>query len=137
MDLYRKLPARRGSFDYQTGLGSDRDPSNPSFAEATFSRKTDKASPDLFKQAVHGQSLGEATIHFLQTAAGDKTQVYLEYVLGDPIISSYSISSGGERPTESFSLNFVKVSKKYTAFSGAKVGDQPEFKWDLALNKTY
>ncbi len=121
----------------QTGLGSDRDPSNPAFAEATFSRKTDKASPDLFKQAVHGQSLGEATIHFLQTAAGDKTQVYLEYVLGDPIISSYSISSGGERPTESFSLNFVKVSKKYTAFSGAKVGDQPEFKWDLALNKTY
>lgn len=120
-----------------TGLGSDRDPSNPSFSEATFHRSTDKASPDLFKQAVHGQSLGEAKIHFLQTAAGDKTQTYLEYVLGEPIISSYSISSGGERPTESFSLNFVKISKKYTAFSGSKVGDQPEFKWDLALNKTY
>jgi type VI secretion system secreted protein Hcp len=121
----------------QTGSGSDRDPSNPSFSEATFSRSTDKASPDLFKQAVHGQSLGLATIHFLQTAAGDKTQVYLEYILGEPIISSYSISSGGERPTESFALNFVKISKKYTAFSGAKVGDQPEFKWDLAMNKTY
>ena len=70
-------------------------------------------------------------------AEADKEQVYLEYILGDPIVSSYSISSGGDRPSESFSLNFVKISKKYTAFTGAKVGDQPEFKWDLALNKTY
>ena len=121
-----------------TGRGSDRDTSNPSFSEATFHRSTDKASPDLFKQATHGVSLGEATIHFLQVGAGDKTQTYLEYVLGEPIISSYSISSGGDRPTESFSINFVKIHKKYTAFSkGAKAGEQPEFKWDLATNKTY
>ncbi len=121
-----------------TGRGSDRDTSNPAFSEVTISRQTDKASPDLFNQAVHGVSLGEATIHFLQVGAGDKTQVYLEFVLGEPIISSYSISSGGDRPSESFAVNFVKIHKKYTAHSkGAKVGDQPEFKWDLALNKTY
>ena len=121
----------------QSGRGSDRDTSNPSFSEATFSRSTDKASPDLFFQAVCGKSLGEAKIHFTQKAEADKEQIYLEFILGEPIVSSYSISSGGDRPTESFSLNFVKISKKYTAFSGSKVGDQPEFKWDLAMNKTY
>ena len=120
-----------------SGRGSDRDTSNPSFSEATFHRATDKASPDLFFQAVCGKSLGEAKIHFTQKAEADKEQVYLEYILGDPIISSYSISSGGDRPSESFSINFVKISKKYTAFSGAKVGDQPEKKWDLVANKSY
>ena len=121
-----------------TGRGGDRDTSNPSFSEVTISRSTDKASPDLFNQAVHGVSLGEAKIHFLQVGANDKTQTYLEFTLGEPIISSYSISSGGDRPTESFSINFVKIHKKYTAFSkGAKAGEQPEFKWDLATNKTY
>jgi len=120
-----------------SGRGSDRDTSNPSFSEATFSRSTDKASPDLFFQAVAGKSLGEAKIHFTQKAEADKEQIYLEFILGDPIVSSYSISSGGDRPTESFSLNFVKISKKYTAFSGSKVGDQPEKKWDLVANKSY
>ena len=120
-----------------SGRGSDRDTSNPSFSECTFNRATDKASPDLFFQAVCGKSLGTATIHFTQKAEADKEQVYLEYILGDPIISAYSISSGGDRPSESFSLNFVKISKKYTAFSGSKVGDQPEKKWDLVANKSY
>ena len=70
--------------------------------------------------------------------AGDKTQIYMEFILGEPIISSYSLSSGGDRPTESFAINFVKFHTKYTAHAkGAKVGDQPEFNWDLALNKTY
>ena len=120
-----------------TGSGSDRDTSNPNFSEATFNRATDKASPDLFFQAICGKSLGEAKIHFTQKAEADKEQVYLEFTLGDPIVSSYSLSSGGDRPTESFALNFVKISKKYTAFSGAKVGDQPEKKWDLVANKSY
>ena len=122
----------------QAGRGGDRDTSNPSFSEATFSRATDKASPELFMQAVSGKSLGNATIHFLQVSGADKPdQVYLEFTLGDSIVSSYSISSGGDRPSESFSLNFVKISKKYTAFSGASKGAEIEKKWDLVANKTF
>jgi len=121
-----------------SGRGGDRDTSNPSFSEATFARSTDKASPELFMQSVCGKSLGKATIHFTQTAGSDKPeQIYLSYELGDPIVSSYSISSGGDRPSESFSLNFVKISKKYIAFSGSKVGAEIEKKWDLVANKTY
>lgn len=121
-----------------SGHGSDRDTSNPSFSEATFSRGTDKASPEIFAQAIYGKSLGPATVDFVQVAGADKPeQVYLQFELGDAIVSSYSISSGGDRPTESFTLNFVKIRKKYTAFSGAKVLADSEKKWDIVANKTY
>lgn len=121
-----------------SGRGSDRDTSNPSFSEATFSRGTDKASPELFFQAIHGKSLGPATIDFVQTAGADKPeQVYLQFELGDAIVSSYSISSGGERPTESFSLNFVKIRKKYCQFSGKDLKTDSEKKWDIVANASY
>lgn len=122
----------------QAGGGGDRDTSNPSFSEATFSRGTDKASPELFMQAVCGKSLGVAHIHFLQTGGADKKeQVYLKYELSDAIVSSYSISSGGDRPSESFSLNFTKISKQYDAFSGGKVTTGTAKKWDLAKNQVF
>src|SRR5215475_12372948 len=75
---------------------ADRDTSNPSFSELTLSKPTDIASPELFMQAVCGKSLGLAEVHFLQTGGADKKeQVYLKIDLTDPIISSYSVSSGG------------------------------------------
>jgi type VI secretion system secreted protein Hcp len=121
-----------------TGRGGDRDTSNPSFSEITISRATDKASPIIFGQAVHGVSLGEAIIHFLQVGEKDKTRIYLEYVLSEPIVSSYSVSSGGDRPTETFSITFTKIKEKYTEFfQGGKTGEQTEFGWDLALNQTW
>src|SRR5262249_49890033 len=121
-----------------SGKGSDRDTSNPSFSEATFSRGSDKASPELFAQAIYGKSLGPATIDFVNVGGPDEPEkVYLQFELGDAIVSSYSISSGGDRPTESFSLNFVKIRKKFVAFDGGKVDTQSEKKWDIVANKTY
>ena len=119
-----------------SGGGKDRDTSNPSFSEITLTKSSDMASSDLYYQAVCGQSLGKAEIHFLQTA-GEATQVYLKYELTDAIVSSYSISSGGERPTESFSLNFTKITKQYDAFSGDKKATGTPKKWDLMANKPF
>jgi len=116
------------------GSGNDRDTSNPSFSEVTFSRDTDVASQELFMQACGGVSLGKAEIHFIQTA-GKKNQVYLEYELDDPIISSYSVSSGGERPSESFSVNYTKIKKIYNAFSGETVVKGKAKGWDLVKNE--
>jgi len=118
------------------GAGADRDTSNPSFSEVTFSRETDVASQELFMQAICGKSLGKAEIHFIQTA-GKKNQVYLEYELDDPIISSYSVSSGGERPSESISVNFTKIKKTYNAFSGETVIKGKAKGWDLAKNEEW
>ena len=121
-----------------TGSGSDRDTSNPSFSEATFSRGSDRASPELFMQAIAGKSLGKAEVHFLQTGGVDsKGQVYLKYELEDAIVTNYSISSGGERPSESFSLHFNKISMQYDTFTGAEKKAGTPKKWNLVMQQTY
>lgn len=121
-----------------SGGGADRETSNPSFSEITLSKSTDIASADLFMQAVCGKSLGKAEIHFLQTGGADKKQqVYLKIELTDAIVSSYSASSGGDRPSESFSLNFTQISYQYDAFSGDKITTGTAKKWDLAKNATF
>lgn len=121
-----------------SGGGKDRDTSNPSFSEITLTKSTDIASADLFLQAVCGKSLGKAELHWVQTGGSDKKQqVYLKIELEEAIVSSYSISSGGDRPTESLSLNFTKISYQYDAFSGDKVTTGTAKKWDLKANATY
>jgi len=121
-----------------SGGGADRETSNPSFSEITLTKSTDIASADLFMQAVCGKSLGKAEIHFLQTGGADKKQqVFLKIELTDAIVSSYSASSGGDRPSESFSLNFTQISYQYDAFSGEKVTTGTAKKWDLAKNATF
>lgn len=121
-----------------SGGGTDRDTSNPSFSEISLTKATDIASADLFMQAVCGKSLGKAELHFLQTGGQDKKQqVFLTIELDSPIISSYSVSSGGERPTETFSINFTKISYKYDSFSGDSVKTGTPKKWDLEANAVY
>jgi type VI secretion system secreted protein Hcp len=121
-----------------SGGGADRETSNPSFSELTLTKTTDISSADLFMQAVCGKSLGKAEIHFLQTGGADKKQqVYLTIELTDAIVSSYSTSSGGDRPSESISLNFTQISYKYDAFSGDNIVTGTPKKWDLTKNATF
>ncbi|HSY29904.1 MAG TPA: type VI secretion system tube protein Hcp [Burkholderiaceae bacterium] len=121
-----------------SGGGADRETSNPSFSEFTLTKSTDIASADLFMQAVCGKSLGQAQIDFIQTGGADKKQqVYMTLLLEEAIVSAYSASSGGDRPHESLSLNFVKISYVYNAFSGGKVTTGTPKNWDLTKNATY
>ncbi|OON63019.1 hypothetical protein B0920_06260 [Massilia sp. KIM] len=121
-----------------SGGGADRDTSNPSFSEISLSKATDIASADLFMQAVCGKALGKAEIHFIHTGGADKKeQVFLKMELDEAIVSSYSVSSGGERPSETFSINFTKISYQYDSFTGDKVVTGTAKKWDLEKNATY
>lgn len=121
-----------------SGGGTDRETSNPSFSEVSLTKSMDKASVDLMMQAVCGKSLGKATIHFIQTGGTDaKGQEYLELQLHDAIVSSYSTSSGGERPSESFAINFSKFQMKYNTFTKGGTVSAGELKgWDLMKNET-
>jgi type VI secretion system secreted protein Hcp len=119
-----------------SGTGKDRDTSNPSFSEVTITKSMDIASTEIWRQAICGKSLGTAKIHFIQTAGSDsKVQVYYEIELGEAIISGYSASSGGDRPTESVSINFNKITTKYSTFGEGTAPVVGELKsWDLKLN---
>ncbi len=122
-----------------SGGGTDRETSNPSFSEITLSKTMDKASTELMMQATCGKSLGEATIHFIQTGGADaKGQHFLEYKLEEAIISSYSVSSGGDRPTEDISINFNGFKMTYNTFKDGNISEKGAEKgWDLSKNEAF
>lgn len=120
----------------QAGGSSKREVSSPSVSEVSMSRTSDQASPELFFQACGGVSLGTCTVHLLQVVE-NKPKVFVTILLEEAMISSYSVSSGGDTPSESFAVNFTKVSFQYDTFDGKKVVTGTPKKWDLAKNVTY
>lgn len=120
-----------------SGVGTDRDTSNPSFSEISIAKSMDVASAQLMLEAACGKSLDKATFHFIQTAGKDATgQHYLEVVLEKPILSSYSMSSGGERPNESISINYIAITMQYNQYEeGGTVKDGKPKGYDLKTNK--
>jgi type VI secretion system secreted protein Hcp len=69
----------------------------------------DKASPLLMLAAAQGTNLGTVTLGVRKAGA---TFDYLSFQLSNVVISRHSISSGGDRPTESLSINYTKVEFK-------------------------
>lgn len=120
----------------QSGGSAKRESSSPSVSEVTFSRSSDMASPELFFQACGGVSLGTCTVHILQVVE-NKPQVFVTILLEESMISSYSLSSGGDNPTDAVSVNFTKISYQYDTFDGKKVTTGTAKKWDLSQNKSY
>jgi type VI secretion system secreted protein Hcp len=91
-----------------TGSQKDRDASAPSFSEIVLSKSQDEASLKLFEASFGGSEAQDAEIHFVRTE-NKGVDVYLKYKLTDVLISGYSVSSGGDRPSESISLNYSKI----------------------------
>lgn len=94
------------------GSSADRESSAPSVSEVTVTKAQDVASVGLLTEAYQGDGV-TVTIEFTRTNK-DKQDVYLSFELTNTMISGYSTSSGGDRPSESLSLNFTKVMFKST-----------------------
>jgi type VI secretion system secreted protein Hcp len=91
-----------------TGGSSDREASTPSVSEIVVTKPTDSSSPLFLKEALAGTAGKTVQIDFCSGHGGNQTP-YLQYTLTNTLVSKYSISSGGDRPTESISLNFEKI----------------------------
>ena len=89
---------------------------NVAISDLVITKIVDKSSPKLLDQALNGAPAPEVDIFFV---APNATQPYLEIVLNNVLISGYSMSSGGDRPTESLTLNFTKVQFLYSAPNAA------------------
>lgn len=118
------------------GFGNaQRETSLPSFSEMVFTKSFDSASNDIATCCSRGFSLDLVKIHFVKNA-GEGVLEYLTYELTNAIISGYSVSSGGETPTESISLNYTKIKSKYTAQATDHSAATPhEFEYDIAKQK--
>jgi type VI secretion system secreted protein Hcp len=94
------------------GGGSKREASAPSVSEITVTKTMDKSSQLLFKEAYGGKAV-EVKIDITQTDNKGTHVAFQKYILTDTLVSGYSVSTGGDRPSESFSLNFTKIDSEY------------------------
>lgn len=106
-----------------TGGSSDRESSAPSVSEIVVTKPTDIATVKMLDEALEGEGV-DVTIDFCKTDKG-KLNVYLSYTLNNTMISGYSISSGGDRPQESLSFNFTKVSCTDVSLGSKNEDGQP------------
>jgi type VI secretion system secreted protein Hcp len=115
-----------GSLQWGVGRGisagvggtSKREASAPSVSEITVSKTLDAFSPIALKEAIGGKGV-TVKLDITRTDADGKHHAFQKYILTNVMISGYSVSSGGDRPSESLSLNFTKFDSEYV-----KIDDQ-------------
>ncbi len=113
--------------------GGDRTTSEPSVSEISISKKVDKASEDLLKALLKGDPLGQVVISFT-AASGGEAVAYLTLTLAEVLVSGLSVSSGGDFPNESVSLNFSKLEWSFTGRGDDQKGDPTRLSYDLKEN---
>ena len=97
-----------------TGGSGKREASAPNISEITVTKHMDSTSPKLAQEALIGKAVA-AHIELVET--GDaKLETFLTVNLTNTLISGYSFSSGGDRPSESLSLNFTKIEVIYQGY---------------------
>ncbi|MGQ3214236.1 MAG: Hcp family type VI secretion system effector [Shinella sp.] len=117
------------------GGSTNREASQPSISEVVVTKSLDAASSKLFTESVTGNAGKKVEIHLVST--GNPGNTYVEYVLTNGLVSGYSVSSGGDRPSESISINFTKIEFKFTPFdNGNKAGTPVTVNYDLSLAKS-
>lgn len=103
------------SFQYGVGRavssgsgGNTRESSAPNISEIVVTKHFDKSSAKLYQDSVAGTFDTKVEIK-MNTTTKNKTETFLTFELSDCGVSSYSLSSGGDAPMESLSLNFIKI----------------------------
>jgi type VI secretion system secreted protein Hcp len=98
-----------------THVGGGGGAGRANVSDLSFVHSVDLATPNLLKNCFIGKHIGSATLT-QRKAGGDKSLPFLAIKMTDVIISSVSSGGsdgGGERPTESVSLNFAQVEFTY------------------------
>ena len=118
-----------------TAKGVNREASAPSVSEIVVTKVTDGASCKLFQASLFGEGK-DVQIDFCKTDK-DKLEAYLTLTLENTLVSSYSTSSGGDRPSESISLNYLTIEYKNIGMGAANDTGSPEATtWDLSKAKS-
>ena len=118
-----------------TGASSDRESSAPSISEVVVTKSQDIASVGLLTEGYQGDGV-PVKFDFCRTNK-DKMDVYMQINLENVMISGFSTSSGGDRPSESISLNFTAVEYKGTQMKAdGSGGENANIKYDVGLAKT-
>jgi len=122
-----------GAFSSGGGGGSGK----VALQDFNFVKKTDKASPNLFKACCTGEHIKTATL--VCRKAGKEQQEFLTIVLTSALVSSYQTggSAGSDIiPMDQVSLNFGKIEYKYKEQKpDGSLGGEIIGGWDVTTNK--
>lgn len=132
-------------FSFQWGVGrgissggggaSKREATAPSISEITVTLSMDTFSPLILIEAIGGKAV-QVKLDLTQTNDAGTHVAYQKYILDGCLVSGYSVSAAGDRPSESLSLNFTKITSEYwkidDKFASTKAGTVI---YDLALQK--
>jgi type VI secretion system secreted protein Hcp len=111
-----------------------REANEPSVSEVVITKRLDKSSTKLFMDAVAGDL--SATVKFkFTTTTKDKVDTFLAFELTNCGLSGFSLSSGGDVPVESLSLNFTKILFTYTGRDAKIAGSPDTVGYDLGAMK--
>lgn len=84
-----------------------------SFSDLSFMHEVDKATPALYQACATGKHYDQAVL-VARKSGGGEAKEYLNVKLETVFVSSAQISQGGnERPTESVTLSFGKITIEY------------------------
>ena len=72
----------------------------------------DTSSASLFQESLTGE--GHNVVLYFTDTKNKPNANYLQIELENVLISGFSMSSGGDKPTESISLNFTKITYRST-----------------------
>ena len=105
-----------------SGAAKGREASLCNVSEITISKPSDSSSQSLMREAMIGAVPGKLVkFDFVTTGTGDQADIFTKFELEECMISGYSLSTGGDRPSESLSLNFTKIT--YSMMAGKTGGD--------------
>jgi type VI secretion system secreted protein Hcp len=111
---------------------SDRESSEASVSEVTVAKTLDESTTELLRQALWGKGK-KVEIHFTRTGDNKQQIPYLKFILENVLLSGYSLSSGGDRPSESVSLNFTKIQLSNLESKATNEDGSPDrLEYDLA-----
>ena len=117
------------------GSGGGGGTGKASFAELHFTHVLDKASPNLAMACANGKHIPDATLTIRK--AGEKALDYLVFKLSDVIVTSVQQSGhdGGGLPSESVSLQYIKIDQEYKPQKpDGSLDSGVSFKWDVKKN---
>ena len=123
-----------------THIGGGGSAAQASVQDVSFVKWVDKSTPALMHTSLTGKHVSKAELQCTKASGSDKggSLAYIVMIMEDIVISSVSTggSSGEAQMTESVTLNFAKVSYKYTVQTADGGSDAtPTVEWDVKLGE--
>jgi len=115
---------------------TERTAGRPVVSEMTFSKMSDLATTELYKACSQGSKIGQAKLS-VGRVEGGKYMSFFEYKLDNAMVASISTSGGGGIPSDSFSLNFTKITCDFTQQqSDSTKKGTGTWNWNMATAKS-